>query len=232
MSPARRRTPAHPGGGARARPPQRPRRRGRQAAPDRVEPAPRDVDHAELHARGGAAARPDPGGEPRADPRGREVRLQSSGTSFRPTQPGGSASRSPVRLPTRGARSACPSHVAEQGAPGDARPPAARPAPEPAIHPTRRSARRPGCPPSGSRSCSRLVTDPVSLETPVGDGESLYADLIEDERSESPTALTDSNARAAELNGALEALEPRNAACAFPPLRAGRRAAADARGSR
>src|SRR5262249_25896594 len=28
-----------------------------------------------------------------------------------------------------------------------------------------------------------LVTDPVSLETPVGDGESMYADLIEDERS-------------------------------------------------
>ena len=54
-----------------------------------------------------------------------------------------------------------------------------------------------------------LVTDPVSLETPVGDGESLYADLIEDERSESPTALTDSNARTAELRGALEALDPR-----------------------
>jgi RNA polymerase primary sigma factor len=54
-----------------------------------------------------------------------------------------------------------------------------------------------------------LVTDPVSLETPVGDGESLYADLIEDERAESPSALTDSNARTAELNGALESLEPR-----------------------
>src|SRR5437016_13186329 len=33
-----------------------------------------------------------------------------------------------------------------------------------------------------------LVTDPVSLETPVGDGESMYADLIEDERSESHDA--------------------------------------------
>jgi RNA polymerase primary sigma factor len=54
-----------------------------------------------------------------------------------------------------------------------------------------------------------LVTDPVSLETPVGDGESLYADLIEDERSESPTARSDSNARTAELLEALEALEPR-----------------------
>jgi len=54
-----------------------------------------------------------------------------------------------------------------------------------------------------------LVTDPVSLETPVGDGESLYADLIEDERAESPAALTDSNARTVELRGALEGLEPR-----------------------
>ena len=54
-----------------------------------------------------------------------------------------------------------------------------------------------------------LVTDPVSLETPVGDGESLYADLIEDERAESPSALTDSNARTVELRCALEALEPR-----------------------
>jgi RNA polymerase primary sigma factor len=54
-----------------------------------------------------------------------------------------------------------------------------------------------------------LVTDPISLETPVGDGESLYADLIEDERSESPVARSDSNSRTAELRGALSALEPR-----------------------
>jgi RNA polymerase primary sigma factor len=54
-----------------------------------------------------------------------------------------------------------------------------------------------------------LVTDPVSLETPVGDGESMYADLIEDERSESPDALTADSARASELAGAMQALEPR-----------------------
>ena len=54
-----------------------------------------------------------------------------------------------------------------------------------------------------------LVTDPVSLETPVGDGESMYADLIEDERSESPDALTANSARAAELSRALDALDPR-----------------------
>jgi RNA polymerase primary sigma factor len=54
-----------------------------------------------------------------------------------------------------------------------------------------------------------LVTDPVSLETPVGDGESMYADLIEDERSEAPETRTAENARAKELATALEALDPR-----------------------
>jgi RNA polymerase primary sigma factor len=54
-----------------------------------------------------------------------------------------------------------------------------------------------------------LVTDPISLETPVGDGESLYADLIEDERAESPAAMTDQTERTAELGKALDALEPR-----------------------
>ena len=33
-----------------------------------------------------------------------------------------------------------------------------------------------------------LVEDPISLETPVGDGESMVADLIEDVTSESPDA--------------------------------------------
>ena len=32
-----------------------------------------------------------------------------------------------------------------------------------------------------------LVAHPVSLETPVGDGESMYSDLIEDEKADSPT---------------------------------------------
>jgi RNA polymerase primary sigma factor len=54
-----------------------------------------------------------------------------------------------------------------------------------------------------------LMTDPVSLETPVGDGESMYADLIEDERSESPDSLTADNARKAELGRAMQALDPR-----------------------
>src|SRR5437763_9083740 len=49
-----------------------------------------------------------------------------------------------------------------------------------------------------------LVEDPVSLETPVGDGESLYADLIEDVHSDQPEASTAKRLRSAELATALE----------------------------
>ena len=51
------------------------RRRAGQAAAHRGEPAPRGVDREALRRSGHGAARPDPGGQPRADPCGREVRL-------------------------------------------------------------------------------------------------------------------------------------------------------------
>jgi RNA polymerase primary sigma factor len=54
-----------------------------------------------------------------------------------------------------------------------------------------------------------LVEDPVSLETPVGDGESMVADMIEDVRSESPDTATSDNARSAELAAAVDRLNPR-----------------------
>jgi len=54
-----------------------------------------------------------------------------------------------------------------------------------------------------------LVEDPVSLETPVGDGESLYADLIEDVHSDQPDESTAKRLRSAELAEALEHLNPR-----------------------
>jgi RNA polymerase primary sigma factor len=54
-----------------------------------------------------------------------------------------------------------------------------------------------------------LVEDTVSLETPVGDGESMVADLIEDEKSESPDGATAANARSVELAEAIERLNPR-----------------------
>jgi RNA polymerase primary sigma factor len=54
-----------------------------------------------------------------------------------------------------------------------------------------------------------LVAHPVSLETPVGDGESLYADMIEDHSVASPDQATADTHRATELDAALDSLEPR-----------------------
>src|SRR5215210_5751164 len=54
-----------------------------------------------------------------------------------------------------------------------------------------------------------LVEDPVSLETPVGDGESLYGDLIEDTKSDQPEAATAKQLRSAELAEAMLLLNPR-----------------------
>ncbi|MDX6413858.1 MAG: polymerase primary sigma factor [Gaiellaceae bacterium] len=54
-----------------------------------------------------------------------------------------------------------------------------------------------------------LVEDPVSLETPVGDGESLYGDLIEDLQTERPDVTTATNLRKKELEVALSRLNPR-----------------------
>jgi RNA polymerase primary sigma factor len=59
------------------------------------------------------------------------------------------------------------------------------------------------------RELFSLVEDPVSLETPVGDGESMVADLIEDEKSESPDSATNDHARSVELAEAIERLNPR-----------------------
>jgi RNA polymerase primary sigma factor len=54
-----------------------------------------------------------------------------------------------------------------------------------------------------------LVEDPVSLETPVGDGESLYGDLIEDTNSDQPDTATAKELRSAELAEAMLRLNPR-----------------------
>src|ERR671926_145975 len=48
-----------------------------------------------------------------------------------------------------------------------------------------------------------LVEDPVSLETPVGDGESIYGDLIEDTKLDRPDVTTADNLRSVELADAL-----------------------------
>src|SRR5437762_7255393 len=54
-----------------------------------------------------------------------------------------------------------------------------------------------------------LVEDPVSLETPVGDGESMYADLIEDVHSDRPDESTSKKLSQTELAEALLRLNPR-----------------------
>jgi RNA polymerase primary sigma factor len=70
-------------------------------------------------------------------------------------------------------------------------------------------AKESGFPPERVRTLLELVEDPVSLETPVGDGESLYGDLIEDTNSERPDAATAKALRSAELSAALLHLSPR-----------------------
>ena len=54
-----------------------------------------------------------------------------------------------------------------------------------------------------------LVEEPVSLETPVGDGESSYGDLIEDTQVDRPELTTAASMRHRELVTALDTLNPR-----------------------
>src|SRR5579871_3958497 len=56
-----------------------------------------------------------------------------------------------------------------------------------------------GFPPERVNELLELMADPLSLEMPIGDGDSVYADVIEDHGSESPDAAHAHNARAAEL---------------------------------
>ena len=54
-----------------------------------------------------------------------------------------------------------------------------------------------------------LIEDPLSLESPVGDGESSYSDMIEDENADLPEEMTAETMRSTELTRALDALNPR-----------------------
>ena len=62
-----------------------------------------------------------------------------------------------------------------------------------------------GFPESRIEELLDLVEDPVSLETPVGDGESLYGDLIEDTKSDRPEQRPRSASATKELARALAA---------------------------
>jgi RNA polymerase primary sigma factor len=54
-----------------------------------------------------------------------------------------------------------------------------------------------------------LVEDPVSLETPVGDGDSMYGDMLEDVHAERREAARADRLRGTELQTALDALNDR-----------------------
>src|SRR6188472_3166127 len=60
---------------------------------------------------------------------------------------------------------------------------------------TKELAKESGFPEKRVQELLDLVEDPVSLETPVGDGESMYADLIEDIHSERPDETTSQKLR-------------------------------------
>jgi RNA polymerase primary sigma factor len=66
-----------------------------------------------------------------------------------------------------------------------------------------------GFPPARVGELLELVEEPLSLETPVGDGESLYGDLIVDTNSAQPDDSAALNLRTEELNEALYQLKPR-----------------------
>ncbi len=59
------------------------------------------------------------------------------------------------------------------------------------------------------RHLLELVEDPVSLETPVGDGESIYADMLEDVNAEQPEIVLAEFLRTKELKAALVGLNER-----------------------
>src|SRR6186997_509245 len=70
-------------------------------------------------------------------------------------------------------------------------------------------AKESGFPEKRVRELLELMENPVSLETPVGDGESIYGDLIEDVHSERPDESTSKKLRQSELADALLLLNPR-----------------------
>jgi RNA polymerase primary sigma factor len=70
-------------------------------------------------------------------------------------------------------------------------------------------AKESGLEPKRVRELLDLVEDPVSLETPVGDGDSMYGDMLEDTNSEQPDAALADLLRGVELVAALESLNER-----------------------
>jgi RNA polymerase primary sigma factor len=66
-----------------------------------------------------------------------------------------------------------------------------------------------GLEPKRVRELFDLVEDPISLETPVGDGESMYGDMLEDPNSEQPDEALAELLRTKEIQAALSQLNER-----------------------
>ena len=163
-----------PGRGARARAAQGRRGRGGEAPADRVEPAARDVDHAQLH---------EGAGVPLLDliQEGnlgliRAVEKFDYTLGFKLSTYATWWIRQAISraLAEQGRTIRLPVHVADQVRRGAACAPARSGRSSTAIRRSRRSPRRAASPRSGSQELLELVQDHVSLETPVGDGESIY----------------------------------------------------------
>ena len=93
------------------------------------------------------------------------------GYRSRPTPPGGSGKPSPGRWPTRGGRSGCPVHVADQERKLMRARRVAGAEAEPRVRRSRRSRRSRACRSRRCVTCSSWSRTRSSLETPVGDGE-------------------------------------------------------------
>ena len=129
-------------------------------------------------------------------------------SSSRRTRPGGSSRRSRVPSQSRAARSDSPVHVADQvrkvtktrrllGQKLNRDPSLDEIAAEIEMTPER------------VQELLELILDPVSLETPIGDGDSSVADLIPDTSAQQPEVETADRARSTELLDALGKLQPR-----------------------
>ena len=75
--------------------------------------------------------------------------------------------------------------------------------------PTTDEVARAGSRPARVQELLDLVQDNVSLDTPIGDGESLMSDLIKDDNASSPEDETAENLRSRELAGPSSELNPR-----------------------
>ena len=197
---------ADPRRGDRARPADRARRPRRQGATGQLEPPAGDLQRSQVRRLRPVAARPDPGGDPRPDPRGREVRLPQGlqvldlrdvldprGDPARDRQP---RADDPDPGPHRPARA--------QDRP---RPPRAGRASWDASRPTTRSPRPPRsrlAEVHQAREVARVVT---SLDRPVGEEEEHHARRADAQRgAAAPTRRSRSRLRQDALRTALDRL--------------------------